>query len=214
MSIMQIAFKRNIPAVSALLGLMVLAIFPNALPVLAEPAQIILISHAEKPKDSDALHLSKAGKKRAEALVPYLENTPELTQAGLPVALFGTEPTKHGKGQRPAETLEPLAKELKLPIQTPFKSDDYKKLAQFILREKEYDGKSILVCWTHEYIPVLAEALGVHPKPAKLDEKIYDKVYLITYVQGKATLRELQQPSPSDKDHDHGDKKHAHWWRL
>jgi hypothetical protein len=212
---MQIAFKRHLPVVSALVGVLtVLAPFPNALPVLAEPAQVILIRHAEKPKDSDALHLSKAGRKRAEALVPYLETASELTQAGLPVALFGTEPTKHGKGQRPAETLEPLSRELKLPIQTPFKSDEYKKLAQFILREKEYDGKSVVVCWTHEYIPALAGALGVHPKPARLDEKTYDKVYLITYEGGKAALKELCQPPPSDKDHDHGDKKHAHWWHL
>jgi len=180
----------------------------SLLPVHAEPAQVILIRHAEKPKDPDALHLSNPGKKRAEALVSYIKNTPELTQFGLPAALIATEPTKRGKGQRPAETLEPLSNELKLPIDTPFKSDEYKKLADVVLSNKQYSGKSVIICWTHEYIPDLAAALGVRPKPRPLDEKIYDKVYLITYEGGKARLKELQQPEK--KGHGHfGMKKHA-----
>ena len=47
-----------------------LCLFSSALsllPVHAEPAQVILIRHAEKPKDPDALHLSNPGKKRPGA---------------------------------------------------------------------------------------------------------------------------------------------------
>src|SRR5260221_9289961 len=92
---------------------------------LAQPAEIILIRHAEKPDDPEAVHLSKAGEKRAKELVPFVMNNSELTQHGLPVALYATETTKHGRGQRTQETITPLSQALHLSIQTPYSSEDY-----------------------------------------------------------------------------------------
>jgi hypothetical protein len=173
----------------------------------AIPAQIILIRHAEKPKDDDELHLSKAGRRRADALVPYIKKNSKLTAFGLPVALIASEARKNGNGQRPAETLQPLSRDLKIPVETPFKSDEYSKLASLVLENPDYDGKCVLICWVHEYIPALAEALGVHPPPDKLDDKTYDRVYVIQYRDGKAALQQYRQKmSGSGKQKGHGKK--------
>jgi broad specificity phosphatase PhoE len=160
----------------------------------AQPAQIILIRHAEKPADPEAVHLSKEGQQRARELVHFVTSTPELKQHGLPAALFATRTTKHGRGQRTQETLAPLAKELALPIQTPFGSEEYKEMARAVLSNHKLRGKTILICWTHEFIPELAAALGVHPQPPKWKDENYDRVYLISYEKGGVKLQELTQP--------------------
>ena len=160
---------------------------------MAQPAEVILIRHAEKPANPEALHLSKEGVKRANALVPYITTAPELTRHGLPVALYAARTTKHGHGQRTHETIAPLSKELHLPIQAPYLSEDYAALAKSILSNRKYRGKTVLICWVHESIPQLAAALGVRPEPPKWKGEVYDRVYLISYEGGKATLQDLPQ---------------------
>src|SRR6266853_3476018 len=91
---------------------LILPVLLAAQGVMAQPAQIILIRHGEKPEDPEAVHLSKAGEKRARELVPFLTTDPEMTKHGLPVALYATKTTKHGHGQRTQETITPLSKHL------------------------------------------------------------------------------------------------------
>jgi hypothetical protein len=162
-------------------------------PAFATPAEVIVIRHGEKPADKGAKHLSPAGEKRAKALVPFLKENGTLMQHGPPVALFATKKTKNGRGQRPGETLQPLAKSLKIPIQKPYESEDAGALAKLILSNPSYDGKTVLVCWTHEFIPSLVEALGVRPPPSKLHDYVYDRVYMITYDNGTAQMKQLTQ---------------------
>ena len=143
-----------------LLLLALLGVVSRALP---QPAQVILIRHAEKPTDPRAVDLSREGQRRAEELVSFLTNEPALTKYGLPVALYATERTKHGHSVRTQETIAPLARELHVPIQTPYPAENYKRLARSILGNPKYQGKTVLICWVHEYIPQLAAALGVRP---------------------------------------------------
>jgi hypothetical protein len=152
------------------------------------PAQIILIRHADKPADPKDPHLSPAGVERAERLVSFVTTDPAMTRFGLPVAVFATRTTKDDNGQRTQETVAPLAKVLELPVQTPFLGKDYAALAQLILADPVYAGKTILICWNHEEIPELAAALGVTPEPPKWKRSAYDLVYLISYRDGKAAL--------------------------
>ncbi len=185
-----------------LFGLLKLAVFAPVLlspsqTASAQPAQIILIRHAEKPKNPSALHLSSAGERRARELVYFFQSDTNVMQFGRPVALFATEVTKNGGGQRTKETLEPLSSEWGLPIQTPYKSEDYAKFAKLILRSRDYAGKTVIVCWTREHIPQLVEAFGIHPRPEKLDEDDYGRVYVINFKDGKTSLEELRQPRPS-----------------
>jgi hypothetical protein len=174
------------------MGAMVLfSILPATLPPhspVPRPAQIILIRHAEKPADQENPHLSRAGVRRAERLVSFITTDPAMTRFGLPVAVFATQSTKHDNGQRSQETVAPLAGALKLPIQTPYLGKDYAALARLILGNPAYAGKTVLICWNHEEIPQLVAALGVTPEPPKWDGSVFDRVYVISYRDGKAAL--------------------------
>lgn len=156
--------------------------------VNAQPAQVVVIRHAEKPDDPENEHLSPAGVKRADHLASLVTTDPTLTKFGPPVAIFASSPTKHGAGQRTSETLAPLARALKLQVQTPFASKDGDRMAKLILSTPAYSGKTVIVAWTHDEIPKLVKALGIKPKPAKLKNSVYDMVYVVSYPQGKATL--------------------------
>jgi hypothetical protein len=152
------------------------------------PAQIILIRHAEKPIDPKNPHLSRAGVKRATQLVSFITTDPAMTRFGLPVAVFATRTTKGDNGQRTQETVAPLARALKLPVQTPYLGKDYAALAKLILANPAYAGKTVLICWNHEEIPQLAAALGVTPEPPKWKGSVFDRVYVISYHDGNAAL--------------------------
>jgi hypothetical protein len=157
-------------------------------PTAAQPAQIILLRHAEKPEDPNDPHLSPAGVKRADRLVSFIISDPVMSKFGLPVAVFATQTTKHDNGQRTQETVAPLARELKLPVQTPFLSKDYAALAKQILANPAYSGKTVLICWTHAEIPQLVAALGVKPRPKKWKGSVFDKVYVISNQNRELTL--------------------------
>ena len=157
------------------------------------PAQIILIRHAEKPADEDNPHLSAKGVQRAKQLVAFLTTYPAMTKFGPPVAIYATETTKHDDGVRTQETMAPLAKALRLPVQTPYLSKNYASLAEAILANGAYAGKTIVICWNHQVIPELVAALGVMPRPPKWKGGVFDRVYLITYPGGKATLMETSE---------------------
>ena len=168
-----------------------LSVFPTQVPThrpVPGPAQIILIRHADKPADPEDPHLSRAGVKRAERLVSFITTDPAMTRFGLPVAVLATRTTKDGNGQRTQETVAPLARALKLPVQTPFLGKDYEALANRVLAEPAYAGKTVLICWNHEEIPQLATALGVRPEPPKWKGSVFDRVYVISYHDGNAVL--------------------------
>jgi hypothetical protein len=152
------------------------------------PAYIIVIRHAEKPADPNNAHLSQAGVKRAAQLVSFITTDSAMIRIGVPVAVFATQTTKDYDGQRTQETVAPLARALKLPVQTPYHGKDYAALAQLILANPAYAGKTVLICWNHEQITQLAAALGVTPEPPKWKGSVFDRVYVIAYHNGKAAL--------------------------
>lgn len=158
------------------------------------PAQIILIRHAEEPADPKDPHLSEAGVQRAERLVSFITRDSAMTRFGPPVAVFATRTTNDGNGQRTQETVAPLARRLQLQVQTPFTSRHYTALARRILGIPEYAGKTVLVCWTHSSIPELAATLGITPPPPRWKDKVYDRGYLISYRDGRATLATFDLP--------------------
>jgi hypothetical protein len=156
---------------------------------VARPAQIILIRHGERPADPNDPHLSPVGTNRAQELVPFITTDAAMTRFGMPIALFATRTTKHDTGVRTQETLEPLASALKLKVQTPYLGSNYAELAKAILADPAYAGKTVLICWNHEYIPQLVAELGVTPEPKKWKGSVFDLVYVISYKNGSAELQ-------------------------
>jgi len=159
----------------------------------AQPAQIILLRHAEKPDEKENSHLSLQGRERAMALAPFLAGTPELTKSGPPNALFAAKPTARDHSRRAFETLTPASEQWKITLQTPFGAQDYEALAKLLLQDAELRGKNVVVCWPHEFLANIAAALGVKPRPSDWKGSVYDRVWLISFPHGKATLTDLPQ---------------------
>jgi hypothetical protein len=172
--------------------LIILLLF-SAQIVLGQPAQIILLRHAEKPDDPAATHLSARGSERARLLASLLGKQSALTSNAAVAALYATRVTQHGNSLRTGETLAPLARELSLTVLTPFESEQYRLLARCILDEPAYRGKTVIICWTHHDLAALAEALGVKPKPSRWREGCFDRLWVIGFNSGITTLRDLPQ---------------------
>ncbi len=153
----------------------------------AHPRAILVIRHAEKP-DNDDIHLSEAGKKRAEAL-PHLFKKSDARPDPFPApdVVFAAKRSKHS--DRSAETVTPLAKVLKVEVDTTFDDDDFARLAGELVTNEKYQGKTVLVCWHHGKIPELLHSLGVDPKPKKVGDGVFDRVWVVSFGdKGKAKL--------------------------
>jgi phosphohistidine phosphatase SixA len=164
----------------------------NAQQLPAHPGHIVLIRHGEEPSDADDPHLSKEGRARADAFVEFMTHDPAMIHLGTPAAIFATETTKDDNGQRTQETVTPLARALRLPVLAQYHSKDYDKLATRVLSDPSLTGKTVVVCWNHEWLPQLAVALGVNPEPPKWKGKVYDLVYVITYKDRHVVLTTMR----------------------
>ena len=173
--------------------LIIMILLVAAETVLAAPARVILLRHAEKPPDESTVHLSKRGQSRARALVSLLEVRSVLGTNGPAAALFAPKFTRQGHSRRPYETLEPMAEHLKQSVQMPYGPSDYAALAKHVLSDPGLDGKSVIICWIHNYLPGLAKALGVRPELARWKSSVYDRVWVITYEDHHAVLADLPQ---------------------
>lgn len=186
------------------------------------PNQVLLIRHGEKvgdPKKDDdgGRHLSIQGSARAAALPSlFAPALPQLScklrpTAGEFVGLYRQIPVKGKAAQfappnfifatqrsknsnRPIETVTPLATALQLHIDDGHEDNDeeIKEMTNAILKDTAFAGKIVLICWHHGKIPDIAKALGI-AKPPKWDGKVFDRVWQITYLKGKASLKDLPQ---------------------
>jgi hypothetical protein len=151
------------------------------------PAIILLMRHAEKPlTDPKDPNLSPEGFQRAQALPKlFLDGT-----LPKPDYLFATAPASHSN--RPAETIAPLAKALDLKINVDYEDIEAGPLAKKILGGK-YAGKVVVIAWHHGEIPNVARALGVTDAPKKWDSDVFDQIWKIQYVDGKAEMTVLHE---------------------
>jgi len=122
-------------------------------------AIVLIIRHAEKPGQGHGL--SPVGKRRALAYVQYFQ---QFTVGSAPLNLdYLVAAADSKESHRPRLTLEPLSQALGLPIHTPFKDEHFAKLADALRTQPT--GKRILICWHHEEIPHLVDALRFAPEP-------------------------------------------------
>ena len=149
------------------------------------PDQVIIIRHAEKPEHGHDLTVK--GRERAAALAPFFLSGDRET----PVAIYAQGPSAEHPSRRPVETVTPLAHDLKLVIKTCHRGDDAAMVKE-ILSQPEYDGKVVLICWSHKEIPGLATALGV-VHPPEWRGAAFDRLWIIKFNDGQATLQDLPQ---------------------
>lgn len=167
-----------------------LAAFAQDADVAAKaPAVIYVLRHAEKPIGDDKdPNLTPAGFKRAD-LIPTLfiaaKGSAQPPRLQRPDYIFAADTSKHSN--RPIETITPTARALNLPLNHDYQDKETAEISQKLLSGK-YAGKVVVICWRHSEIPALAAALGVTDAPAKWNEDVFDRIWEIQWVGGKAEL--------------------------
>ena len=157
------------------------------------PRRVLIIRHAEKPPPGDdSVHLSPEGKKRAEALPRLFEvSTERPTPLPPPGFIFAARNSK--QSHRPTETVAALATKLRLPVNATHRNEDFPGLVREIFRSPKYAGKTVLICWHHGTAPELARRLGAVNAPHSWKGAVFDRVWEISYDDGKATFRDRPQ---------------------
>lgn len=160
--------------------------------LLALPAQLMLISQAEKSAQGNDLSLK--GKERAAALAPYFTETENLIANGMPVAIYAMAATKASPSLRPMQTVAPLADQLKLTLKNTFERDNYKKMVEEIKSDPALQGKTVLICWEPTLIPEIARAFGALQAPNHWPREVFDRTWLITIASnGRTSFQNLPQ---------------------
>jgi hypothetical protein len=144
-------------------------------------AVVLIIRHAEDGgTDRD---LAPRGHERAEAYKNYFLNFTVDSKRLEPAVVFAAKDSK--QSHRPRLTVEPFAKAAKLKIDSRFGNSQSAELAGDL--RANHQGKVILICWRHPYVPDLLRALGANPKSflpnGKWPGSVYDWVILLSYDQ-------------------------------
>ncbi len=144
-------------------------------------AVVLIVRHAE---DGGPGHdLAPRGHERAEAYKNYFLNFTVDSKRLEPAVIFAAKDSK--QSHRPRLTVEPFAKAAKLKIDTRFGNNQSTELAADLRVNQQ--GKVILICWRHPYIPALLGALGATPKTflpnGKWPGSIYNWVIQLSFDQ-------------------------------
>ena len=144
-------------------------------------AVVLIIRHAED--GSSDRGLTPRGQQRAEAYKDYfLKFTVDSKQLE-PDVIFAAKDSK--QSHRPRLTVEPFAKAVNLRIDTRFGNNQSAELAADLRATEQ--GKRILICWRHPYVPALLLALGAKPEDllprGKWPNAVYDWVILLSFDQ-------------------------------
>ena len=159
-------------------------------------AVVIIIRHADDADSGDGL--SPLGQERAEAYKKYFLNFTVDSKRREPNVIFAATDSK--KSHRPRLTMEPFAKAANLKIDTRFGNDQSADLAADLRANQQ--GKVILICWRHPYIPVLLSALGANPETflpnGKWPGKVFNWIILLSFDQDGHLI-----PSSSRRTNEH-----------
>jgi phosphohistidine phosphatase SixA len=139
-------------------------------------ARVLIMRHAEKPRDKHNPNLAPAGYQRAQELVPYI-----MDHFGRPDYIMVAANSK--SSERPFETAMPLSQATGVPIDSQYADKDYKQLAHTLTSDYRFQGKFIVIVWHHHNIANLAHCLkakdGTYPKIWK--ENVYNQLIELDY---------------------------------
>jgi len=159
-------------------------------------AVVLIIRHAEDAGSGDGI--SPLGQQRAEAYKNYFLNFTVDSKRREPAVIFAAKDSK--KSHRPRVTMEPFAKAANLKIDTRFGNNQSADLAADLRTNQQ--GKVILICWRHPYIPALLSALGATPETflpkGKWPGAVFDWIILLTFDQNGHLI-----PSSSRRTNEH-----------
>ena len=154
------------------------------------PRRILLLRHGEKPDDPKSPDLAPAGMVRAERLAVYIPAT-----FGRPNFVFAAAVAKDSV--RSYLTMRPLCDATEVPLDASFKGKKYEDLATKLLSDPAYADRMVVVCWSHNELPEVAEALnaraGDYPDP--WDPEVFNLILQLDYGKGgEPTVTSVIQP--------------------
>jgi hypothetical protein len=165
--------------------LFIAVIYGSALLVVAEAQEgpknsvVLIIRHAEDGASDRGL--TPRGQQRAETYKDYFLNFTFDSKRMEPNVTFAAKDSK--QSHRPRLTLEPFAKAANLKIDTRFGNNQSTELAADLRANQQ--GKVILICWRHPYIPALLRALGAKPEDflpkGKWPSSVFDWLILLSF---------------------------------
>jgi len=159
-------------------------------------AVVLIIRHAEDADSGDGI--SPLGQERAEAYKSYFLNFTVDSKPREPTVIFAAKDSK--KSHRPRLTMEPFAKAANLKINTHFGNTRSADLAADLRANQQ--GKVILICWRHPYIPALLRALGANPESflpnGKWPGAVFNWIILLSFDQNGHLI-----PSKSRRTNEH-----------
>jgi hypothetical protein len=169
--------QRLLPII--LFSLIYVAAVPSR--VFAIPYQVVIIRHGEKPASGN--HLDAEGIRRAKGLPEFFSNSIEVNGYGEAkiAGLYAMAPQNKKGTFRPIETVTPTSIQLNLPINEEFQKDDLDKLVKQVMKNPEYDGKTVVICWEHTFIPKLAKAFGMKSPPDWNGNDIFDRAWILKF---------------------------------
>jgi hypothetical protein len=157
---------------------------------------VLIIRHAEDADSGDGI--SPLGQERAEAYKNYFREFTLDSKRLEPEAIFAAKDSQ--RSHRPRLTVEPFAKAAELRIDTRFGNNQSADLAADLRANQQ--GKVILICWRHPYIPALLSALGATPESflpkGKWPGAVFDWIILLTFDQDGHLI-----PSSSRRTNEH-----------
>lgn len=185
------------------------------------PKTIIIIRHGDKldkTRTEVGPTLSPKGITRSMAFALFFINNLK-TKMGYPLPdyIFATSPldksTGYSKSFRHLQTIAPLVswmcyknqvKETNKFVNILSNSREYEHLAQYIFSKSDFNGKTILICWSHETIlPGLVKELiknlkivpGSTQLPPKWNGNDYSSIIILDYNKGSVKIKLLNQNS-------------------
>lgn len=151
--------------------------------LIAQDSVVVFLRHAEKSSKRTNAELSSRGKQRAQCLVEELSRFQ-------PVALFASDL------RRTQQTLEPLSKRLKLPLETYERGKEHALGQSLLVR---FPGQTVVVCGHSDTLMDLVKALGDStPFP---EVSGFDRFWVLRIAEpgGRVTLQEhRQRPLPGE----------------
>jgi len=132
---------------------------------------VMIIRHGEKFSDSSP-SLSPKGQARAYCLINVFGKNGTYAS---PQKIYAQNPTEKKQSTRPKDTVTPLSEDLGIQLDLSFTSGQIKKLTNAISISPQ---KVILISWSNDNIPEIAEKLGIS-NPPDWDNDTFDEIWMI-----------------------------------
>ncbi|EPE27432.1 phosphoglycerate mutase family protein, putative [Glarea lozoyensis ATCC 20868] len=133
---------------------------------------VYLIRHGEKPADGgDGLTIQ--GQQRAQCLRTVFGNASQYNIG----KILAQTPKANGKRTRPLLTVQPVAADLGITVDTSCDRDDPDCVADAVAKfEKKGSGKNVLVCWEHDALSDIVGSLGMK-KPLSYPDESFNLIW-------------------------------------